>query len=153
VEYAHIFDGNPQWNAIEATGGTLFAWPGDSDYIEEPPFFQHLSLEAPAIAPIRGARALALLGDSITTDHISPAGAIRADAPAGLYLQSHGVGVADFNSYGSRRGAHDVMMRGTFANVRLRNQLAPGTEGGFTTFLPTDEVTSIYDAASRYAAA
>jgi aconitate hydratase len=150
VEYAHIFDGNPQWNAIAAAGGTLFDWRADSNYIQEPPFFQNLALDTVDLAAVHGARALALLGDSITTDHISPAGAIKANAPAGLFLQEQGVAVADFNSYGARRGSHDVMMRGTFANVRLRNQLAPGTEGGFTTYLPTGEVTSIYDAALRY---
>ncbi len=150
LEYAHIFDGNPEWNAIPVAGGTLFDWPATSTYIQEPPFFVDLPPEAPPLVPIRGARVLALLGDSITTDHISPAGAIKADAPAGRYLQDHGVAPMDFNSYGSRRGAHDVMLRGTFANVRLRNLLAPGTEGGFTTHLPSGEVTSIYDAALRY---
>jgi aconitate hydratase len=153
AEYAHIFDGNPAWNQIEAAGGTLFDWRPGSNYIQNPPFFQDLAAEAPAVQPIQGARVLALLGDSITTDHISPAGAIRPDSPAGRYLQEHGVAVADFNSYGARRGAHEVMVRGTFANVRLRNQLAPGTEGGFTMFLPTGELTTIYDAGMRYQAA
>ncbi len=134
--------------------GDLFAWDPDSTYVRHPPFFEDMPREAPAgVAPITGARVLALLGDSVTTDHISPAGSIRRSSPAGQYLQEHGVQHPDFNSYGSRRGNHEVMMRGTFANVRLRNRLAPGTEGGFTTYLPTGEVLPIYDAAVRYEAA
>jgi aconitate hydratase len=138
---------------IALSGGAIYAWNGDSTYIQEPPFFGHLTPELPPLPSLRGARVLALLGDSITTDHISPAGSIAPTSPAAEYLMAHGVERRDFNSYGSRRGNHEVMMRGTFANVRLRNQLAPGTEGGFTTYLPTGEVTSIYDAAMRYQAA
>jgi aconitate hydratase len=152
AEYRHIFRGNEDWNAIPAKGGTLFAWDPDSTYIREPSFFNDLSPEPLPPPPIRGARALALLGDSITTDHISPAGAIPADSPAGRYLVAHGVQPRDFNSYGARRGNHEVMVRGTFANIRLRNQLAPGTEGGFTRLLPDGTVTTIYDASVAYAA-
>ncbi|HBY94214.1 MAG: aconitate hydratase AcnA [Ardenticatenaceae bacterium] len=150
AEYAHIFEGNEIWNQIEARGGILYNWNPQSTYIQEPPFFRGLTPDVPPIQPIHGAGVLALLGDSITTDHISPAGSIPLKSPAGEYLISHGVQPRDFNSYGSRRGNHEVMMRGTFANIRLRNQLAPGTEGGYTTFLPTGEVTTIYDAAMRY---
>jgi aconitate hydratase len=128
----------------------MFAWQDDSTYIKHPPYFQGMTHQAPGIPEIRGARCLALLGDSITTDHISPAGAIKEDSPAGEYLKRHGVQKADFNSYGSRRGNHEVMMRGTFANVRLRNQMAPGTEGGWTQFQPGGEQMSIFDAAMRY---
>ena len=116
--------------------GERFAWDDDSTYIRKPPFFEGLTLEPAPPSDIRGARVLALLGDSVTTDHISPAGSIQADSPAGKYLIAHGVQPKDFNSYGARRGNHEVMMRGTFANIRLRNQLAPGTEGGWTTLLP-----------------
>ncbi|HYN87507.1 MAG TPA: aconitate hydratase AcnA, partial [Ardenticatenaceae bacterium] len=150
TEYAHIFEGNEQWSAIEARGGVLYEWSTDSTYIQEPPFFKELTTELPPFTPIRGARVLALLGDAIPTDHISPAGSIPVKSPAGQYLISKGVEPRDFNSYGSRRGNHEVMMRGTFANIRLRNELAPGTEGGFTTYLPTGEVTTIYDASMRY---
>ena len=148
--YARVFEGNEMWDRIEARGGDLYAWDPASTYIQEPPFFQGITPDPPGIRPIRGARALAVLGDSVTTDHISPAGAIGPDSPAGRYLVSKGVRPEDFNSFGSRRGNHEVMMRGTFGNVRIRNRLAPGTEGGFTTFLPTGEVMSIYDAAMRY---
>jgi aconitate hydratase len=153
LEYDHIFDGDEQWRAIGTSGGAIYDWRDDSTYIQEPPFFGNITPELPPPAAVRGARALALLGDSITTDHISPAGSIAPTSPAAEYLMAHGVERRDFNSYGSRRGSHDVMMRGTFANVRLKNHLAPGTEGGFTTHLPTGEVTSIYDAAMRYQAA
>jgi aconitate hydratase len=132
--------------------GDRFAWEADSTYIRRPPFLENLTREPAAPADIRGARALALLGDSITTDHISPAGSIKADSPAGKYLVSLGVTPKDFNSYGARRGNHEVMMRGTFANVRLRNQLAPGTEGGWTSHLPGGEVMPIFDASERYRA-
>ncbi|HMA33633.1 MAG TPA: aconitate hydratase, partial [Chloroflexia bacterium] len=126
----------------------------DSTYVRHPPYFEGMPREAPAhVAEIRGARVLAVLGDSVTTDHISPAGSIRRTSPAGAYLLAHGVEQKDFNSYGSRRGNHEVMVRGTFANVRLRNRLAPGTEGGVTTYLPTGEVLSIYEASVQYQAA
>jgi aconitate hydratase len=133
--------------------GDRFAWESDSTYIRNPPFFENLTLQPPPLKDIAGARALALLGDSITTDHISPAGSIKKDSPAGNYLIEHGVQPADFNSYGARRGNHEVMMRGTFANIRLRNQLAPGTEGGWTTYQPDGVVMTIYDAAMKYGSA
>lgn len=148
--YADLFEGDDNWNSLQVSGGKLYSWDGDSTYVRHPPYFEGMSLQLEELSDIRGARVLALLGDSVTTDHISPAGAIKADSPAGLYLQEHGVSPADFNSYGSRRGNHEVMMRGTFANIRLRNQLAPGTEGGITRYLPADEQMSIYDAAMRY---
>ncbi len=148
--YRVVFDGDERWNSIQIPVGNNYAWDADSTYIQNPPYFTAMTLEVPAIEPVTGARCLALLGDSITTDHISPAGSIKADSPAGRYLQEKGVAPADFNSYGSRRGNHQVMMRGTFANVRLRNKLAPGTEGGFTTHQPSGEVMSIFDAAMRY---
>jgi aconitate hydratase len=151
--YAHIFDGDEQWKSLQAPSGHLYEWDPESTYIQQPPFFMDMSREAPEKVPeITGARVLALLGDSVTTDHISPAGSIRADSPAGQYLIGRGVQPKDFNSYGARRGNHEVMVRGTFANVRIRNQLAPGTEGGFTTYLPTGEVMTIYDASQRYIA-
>jgi len=148
--HARIYDGDDRWNGLPAPEGRIYQWDDDSTYIKEPPFFLDIQPDPPPLEEVRGARALALLGHSITTDHISPAGAIGADSPAGRYLVAHGVAPAEFNSYGSRRGNHEVMMRGTFANVRLRNRLAPGTEGGWTTHLPSDEVMSIYDAAMRY---
>jgi aconitate hydratase len=151
-EYARIFEGDAAWQAIPVGEGALFAWDAGSTYVQEPPLFQSIGIDLPPLPALEGARALALLGDSITTDHISPAGSIAPRSPAALWLEEHDVVRADFNSYGSRRGNHQVMMRGTFANVRLRNQLAPGTEGGWTTHLPTGEVTSIYDAAMRYEA-
>jgi aconitate hydratase len=128
----------------------MFEWDRDSTYVREPPFFQGLAREVPKVADIENARVLVMVGHSVTTDHISPAGSIKADSPAGKYLEAHGVAPADFNSYGSRRGNHEVMMRGTFANIRLRNQLAPGTEGPWTTLLPEGTVTTIYDASVRY---
>jgi aconitate hydratase len=148
--YEEIFEGDERWTSLEVTDSKLFPWDDASTYIRHPPFFQTMKPEPEEVEEIHGARVIALLGDSITTDHISPAGAIKADSPAGKYLMEHGVKPADFNSYGSRRGNHEVMMRGTFANVRLRNRLAPGTEGGWTTHIPSGEVTSIYDAAMRY---
>jgi aconitate hydratase len=148
--YANVWDGNPTWNAIPVAGGALYEWRPDSTYIQEPPFFTELSPELQPITEIRGARALALLGDSITTDHISPAGSIAEESPAGRYLIEHGVTKKDFNSYGSRRGNDRVMVRGTFANIRLKNQLVPDVEGGVTTHFPDGERTSIYDAAMRY---
>ncbi len=149
-QYASVFEGNELWRNLPVPSGDRFTWEGDSTYIRRPPFLENLTPEPQPLQPITGARVLALLGDSITTDHISPAGAIRPDSPAGQYLIAQGVAPADFNSYGSRRGNHEVMMRGTFANVRLRNQLAPGTEGGFTTYLPDGDVMTIYDASVKY---
>jgi len=148
--YANVWDGNPAWNAIPVAGGALYEWWPDSTYIQEPPFFTELSPEPPPVGEIRGARVLALLGDSITTDHISPAGSIAEESPAGRYLIEHGVTKKDFNSYGSRRGNDRVMVRGTFANIRLKNQLVPGVEGGVTVHFPGGERMSIYDAAMRY---
>jgi aconitate hydratase len=149
-QYASVFEGDAHWKGLPVPTGDRFAWEADSTYIRRPPFVEHLSKEPAAPKDVNGARVLALLGDSITTDHISPAGSIKADSPAGKYLQANGVAVKDFNSYGARRGNHEVMMRGTFANVRLKNQLAPGTEGGWTTCLPGAEVMSIYDASMKY---
>ncbi len=149
-EYAKASDGPPEWQKITGAEGDLYAWVADSTYVQEPPFFQDMPAEPQAIRSIVGASVLALLGDSVTTDHISPAGAIKKDSPAGLFLQNSGVAYADFNSYGSRRGNDRVMTRGTFANIRLRNLLAPGTEGGVTKYLPTGEVMSIYDASQKY---
>jgi aconitate hydratase A / 2-methylisocitrate dehydratase len=148
--YAHVFDGDDRWRALQVPTGERFEWSDDSTYIRNPPFFENLTREPVALSDIRGARVLAVLGDSVTTDHISPAGSIPPDSPAGKYLIGRGVPPKDFNSYGARRGNHEVMMRGTFANIRLRNQLAPGTEGGWTTLLPQGEVMSIYDASIRY---
>jgi len=149
-QYANVTAGNEQWNKIPVKGGELFDWDPASTYIQEPPFFRDLSPEPRKIAPISGARVLVMVGDSVTTDHISPAGSIKKDSPAGKYLMEHGVKPIDFNSYGSRRGNDRVMTRGTFANIRLRNLLVPGTEGGMTTYLPTGEVMSIYDASVKY---
>jgi aconitate hydratase len=150
AKYANVFTQNERWNQIPVPQGELYEWDEKSTYIQEPPFFTNLGEEAGDITEIRGAKTLALLGDSVTTDHISPAGNIKVDSPAGKYLIEHGVERKDFNSYGSRRGNHEVMMRGTFANIRIRNQVAPGTEGGVTTYLPTGEVMSIYDASMLY---
>jgi aconitate hydratase len=149
-QYADVFSGDDRWRSLAVPKGDRFAWEPASTYIRNPPFFDGLTLQPAPLADIAGARALALLGDSITTDHISPAGAIKKDSPAGTYLMEQGVSPSDFNSYGARRGNHEVMMRGTFANVRLRNQLAPGTEGGWTTYQPDGGVMAIYDAAMRY---
>jgi aconitate hydratase len=152
--YAEVFDGDERWNSLEVPTGDSFAWSEDSTYVQRPPFFDDLSPEPESIEDIEGARVLAVLGDSVTTDHISPAGAIKREGPAGQYLIEHGVQPKDFNSYGSRRGNHEVMMRGTFANIRLRNQLGGGRgvlpEGGVTLHLPDEEEMSIYDAAMRY---
>ncbi len=148
--YRDVFTGAERWQSLQAPAQQLFDWRPDSTYIQNPPYFEGMSLEPGEVSDIVGARVLAKLGDSVTTDHISPAGAIKADSPAGQYLMQHGVQPADFNSLGSRRGNHEVMMRGTFANIRLRNQLAPGTEGGLTRYLPQGEQMSIYDAAMRY---
>jgi aconitate hydratase len=148
--YRNVFAGAERWRALDAPAQQLFDWRDDSTYIQNPPYFEGMKLVPGEVTDIRGARVLAKLGDSVTTDHISPAGAIKPDSPAGKYLLEHGVQPADFNSLGSRRGNHEVMMRGTFANIRLRNQLAPGTEGGVTRHLPSDEQLSIFDAAMRY---
>ena len=150
--YDNVYTGDKRWAEISVTESERYNWDADSTYIKNPPYFDGMSRSAGEISAIKGARVLALLGDSITTDHISPAGAIKADSPAGEYLVAHGVQPADFNSYGSRRGNHEVMMRGTFANIRLRNQLAPGTEGGWTRHQPSDEQMSIYAASMRYQA-
>ena len=149
--YANTFAGDEKWQAIAAPTGARFQWDAASTYIKNPPYFDGMSKDAPtSVSEITGAKTLAIFGDMITTDHISPAGAIKAASPAGKYLQERGITPADFNSYGSRRGHDEVMVRGTFANVRIKNQLAPGTEGGVTTYLPTGEVMSIYDAAMKY---
>jgi len=149
-QYADVFSGDDRWKNLPVPRGDRFEWDEDSTYIRNPPFFEHITMETSPVRDITGARVLALLGDSITTDHISPAGSIKKDSPAGKYLMARGVQPGDFNSYGARRGNHEVMMRGTFANVRLRNQLAPGTEGGWTTHQPDGAVTTIYDAAMQY---
>jgi len=148
--YGNVFGANETWNAISGQEGDLFGWDETSTYIQHPPFFQELTADVPEVKPIEDARVLAKLGDSVTTDHISPAGSIAVDSPAGRYLMEKGVEPKDFNSYGSRRGNHEVMMRGTFANIRIRNQLTPGTEGGVTLHMPSGEEMSIYDAAMRY---
>jgi aconitate hydratase A / 2-methylisocitrate dehydratase len=152
-QYASVFNGDDLWRSLPIPTGDRFAWEGSSTYVRKPPFVDGLSREPKPLLEISGARVLAVLGDSITTDHISPAGAIKADSPAGKYLIAQGVQPRDFNSYGARRGNHEVMVRGTFANVRLRNQLAPGTEGGWTTYLPDGDVMAIYDASEKYIAA
>jgi aconitate hydratase len=149
-KYADVFKGDDRWRTLPVPEGEVYAWDPDSTYIRNPPYFESLTLEPAPLQNIKDARVLAVLGDSVTTDHISPAGSIKADSPAGKYLISHGVGPAEFNSYGARRGNHEVMMRGTFANIRLRNQLVQGVEGGFTTHMPTNEQMTIYDAAMRY---
>jgi aconitate hydratase len=148
--YKNVFSGDARWAGLHVADSSRYAWNDDSTYVQNPPYFTGMSREAQGFAQIRGARVLARLGDSITTDHISPAGSIKADSPAGKYLIEKGVKPADFNSYGSRRGNHEVMMRGTFANIRLRNQLAPGTEGGWTCFQPAGEQMTIYDASMQY---
>ncbi len=149
-QYAEVYKGDDEWRAMGVPEGEVYAWDERSTYVKLPPFFTDLPREPQAIADLLGARALALVGDSITTDHISPAGAIKQDSPAGHYLVEHGVEPKDFNSYGSRRGNHEVMMRGTFANVRFRNRLAPGREGGWTRHQPSGEEMTIFDAAGKY---
>ena len=150
--YANVFEGPEQWKSIPTTGGLTYDWQPGSTYVRYPTFFDGMTRELEPLQDVKGARLLALLGDSVTTDHISPAGAFRKDSPAGLYLVSHQVRPADFNSYGSRRGNHEVMMRGTFANIRIRNQMVPGVEGGVTKHQPDGEVMAIYDAAMKYQA-
>ncbi|MEX1265482.1 MAG: aconitate hydratase AcnA [Woeseia sp.] len=148
--YDSVFDGDSNWNSLDVPEGEIYTWNSDSTYVKNPPYFEGMTIETQPVEDIKGARVLALLGDSVTTDHISPAGGIAKDSPAADYLREHGVKPADFNSYGSRRGNHEVMMRGTFANIRLKNQLAPGTEGGWTRHQPDDEEMSIYDASLKY---
>ena len=150
-DYADVFAGDERWQGIDVPAATAFEWDPDSTYVRKPPYFDGMPAEPAPLTDIQGARVLAVLGDSVTTDHISPAGSIKKDSPAGRYLGEHGVAPADFNSYGSRRGNHEVMVRGTFANIRLRNRLAPGTVGGVTRHLPDGESMDIYDAAMRYA--
>ena len=149
--YADVFAGDDTWRNLPTPTGATFAWDADSTYVRKPPYFDGMAASPAPVTDVSGARVLAKLGDSVTTDHISPAGAIKADSPAGRYLAEHGVDVKDFNSYGSRRGNHEVMIRGTFANIRLRNQLVPGVEGGFTIDFTTGEQSTIYDAAQNYA--
>src|SRR5580698_144351 len=146
-----MFTGDDNWRGLSVPEGDTYAWDDASTYVRRPPYFDGMPVEPEPVTDIAGARVLAMLGDSVTTDHISPAGAIKTDSPAGKYLTEHGVERKDFNSYGSRRGNHEVMIRGTFANIRLRNQLAPGTEGGVTVHLPGGEQMSIYDASAKYA--
>jgi aconitate hydratase len=149
-DYADVFQGDDNWRGLRVPEGDTFAWEDESTYVRRPPYFDGMPVEPEPVTDIAGARVLAMLGDSVTTDHISPAGAIKADSPAGIYLTEHGVERRDFNSYGSRRGNHEVMIRGTFANIRLRNQLAPGTEGGVT--VKDGKQMSIYDASRQYIA-
>jgi aconitate hydratase len=149
-QYADAFGGDDNWKSLAIQEGTRFSWSPDSTYVKRPPFFDGISRQPSPRADIAGARVLALLGDSVTTDHISPAGSIGKTSAAGAYLLERGIEVKDFNSYGARRGNHEVMMRGTFANVRLRNRLAPGTEGGFTRHLPDGAVMTIFEASEKY---
>jgi aconitate hydratase len=151
-KYAHVFEGDERWRTLPVPTGDLYEWDEKSTYVKNPPYFEGMEKTPSPVKEIRDARVLAVLGDSITTDHISPAGSIKVQGPAGKYLIEHGVEVSEFNSYGSRRGNHEVMVRGTFANVRLRNKLAPGTEGGVTRKLPEGDVTSIFEASERYIA-
>ena len=151
--YGNVFEGDAQWRGFEVAEGSTYAWDDASTYIKNPPYFDGMGKTPSPVTDIDGARVLAFLGDSVTTDHISPAGSIGADSPAGKYLQAHGIAPGDFNSYGSRRGNHEVMMRGTFANIRIRNKLVPGVEGGYTAHQPSGEQMAIYDAAMKYNAA
>ena len=152
-DYADVFSGDERWRGLDTPEGNVFSWDAESTYVRKPPYFEGMGATPEPVTDITGARVLAKLGDSVTTDHISPAGSIKADSPAGVYLAEHGVARRDFNSYGSRRGNHEVMIRGTFANIRLRNQLVPGVEGGYTKNLLTGEDTTIYDASVAYQAA
>ncbi|HEX6917304.1 MAG TPA: aconitate hydratase, partial [Phycicoccus sp.] len=150
-DYADVFAGDERWRSLDTPEGSTFDWDPDSTYVRKPPYFDGMGMDPEPVRDIAGARVLAKLGDSVTTDHISPAGSIKADSPAGRYLAEHGVDRKDFNSYGSRRGNHEVMIRGTFANIRLRNLLLDGVEGGFTrNFLAGGEQTTIYDASAAY---
>jgi aconitate hydratase len=151
-EYAEVFTGDEKWRALPIPEGSRYAWDDSSTYVRRPTFFDGMKLEPTPPSDIAGARVLAMLGDSVTTEHISPAGSIAKDSPAGRYLIEHGVPPQEFNSYGARRGNHEVMVRGTFANVRLRNQLAPGTEGGFTRHIPSGAAMTIFEASTKYAA-
>ena len=148
--YADVYRGDDRWRSIEVTGGDTYDWPPTSTYIQNPPYFTGMTMTPKPLTDISGARALAVFGDSITTDHISPAGSIKLDSPAGKYLSEHGVPRTEFNSYGARRGNHEVMMRGTFANIRIRNRMLDGVEGGMTRYAPTGEIMPIYDAAMKY---
>src|SRR6185437_189089 len=150
-QYSTVSEGDANWQKLQFPEGNTYGWEADSTYIRKAPYFDGMGAQPEPVKDIHGARVLAVLGDSVTTDHISPAGSIKKDGPAGKYLTEHGVKPADFNSYGSRRGNHEVMVRGTFANVRLRNKLAPGTEGGVTRLLPEGTGMSIYDASVEYA--
>jgi aconitate hydratase len=150
--YADVFEGDEHWRSLEVPEGETYAWDASSTYIQRAPYFDEMSSKPAPLSDIRKARVLAVLGDSVTTDHISPAGSIKKDSPAGKYLQEHGVKPADFNSYGSRRGNHEVMVRGTFANVRLRNKMVPNLEGGFTKHLPDGAEMSIFEASEKYIA-
>ena len=151
ADYADVFAGDEHWHALETPEGDTFAWDPESTYVRKPPYFEGMELQPEPVTDIEGARVLAKLGDSTTTDHISPAGSIKLDSPAGRYLSEHGVQRKDFNSYGSRRGNHEVMIRGTFANIRIKNQLLDGVEGGYTKNFLTGEQEFIYDAAQAYA--
>jgi aconitate hydratase len=152
-QYANVFEGDDRWRNLPVPAGDLFEWDPRSTYVRKPPFVEHISRTPAPLADVTQARVLAVLGDSVTTDHISPAGSIPVDSPAGKYLMAQGVEPRDFNSYGARRGNHEVMMRGTFANIRLKNHLAPGTEGGWTTLQPSGEAMTIFDASMAYQAA
>jgi aconitate hydratase len=149
--YGNVFEGPEEWRAVKTASGMTFGWEASSTYIQHPPYFENMPTQPGALTDILGARPLAIFGDSITTDHISPAGDIKKEGPAGEYLISHQVRPVDFNSYGARRGNHQVMMRGTFANIRIKNEMVPGTEGGMTKHLPKGDVMAIYDAAMAYA--
>ena len=151
-EYADVFNGDENWRRLDVAPAERYAWDHRSEYVKRPPYFDGMPAQPPALHDVLGARVLAMLGDSVTTDHISPAGSIARNGPAGKYLMERGIEPRDFNSYGARRGNHEVMVRGTFANVRLRNALVPGVEGGYTRYLPTNEELSIFDASRRYAA-
>ena len=150
--YADVFTGDATWRSMPAPEGELFDWDPGSTYVRRPPYFEGMSLEPGVVPDVEGARCLVWLGDSVTTDHISPAGSIKLESPAGKYLLEHGIERADFNSYGARRGNHEVMVRGTFANVRLRNQLVPGSEGTWTVHVPSGEEMTIFEASERYLA-
>jgi aconitate hydratase len=150
TRYADVFKGDANWQGIQVSGGQTYNWPAKSTYVANPPYFEEMSMTPAAVEDIMQARILGLFGDSITTDHISPAGSIKAASPAGKYLTDNGVNALDFNSYGARRGHHEVMMRGTFANIRIKNMMAPGTEGGVTKHFPSGDVMPIYDAAMLY---
>ncbi|MGH6781134.1 MAG: aconitate hydratase AcnA, partial [Sphingomonadaceae bacterium] len=150
--YANVFKGDARWQGINVAGSDTYSWPAGSTYVANPPYFEGMSMTPAPVTDIRDARPLAVFADSITTDHISPAGSIKADSPAGRYLLDHQVTKADFNSYGARRGHHEVMMRGTFANIRIKNEMIPGIEGGMTKYVPSGEIMAIYDAATKYKA-